>query len=337
MTWAVNTPWWSDSDMAELVCGLDLGGTKLLALVVDPADPDAEPVVASKVPRPSGDVVSGLAAAAREVIAVAETETGGARVRAVGLGAPGLVDRDGVFRFGPNLPGVVDRPLARDLGAELGLPVAVDNDATCAGWAEHERGAARGANHSLTVTLGTGIGAGLTVKGEVLRGAHGYAGEPGHMVIDPSGPECRCGRFGCWEQYASGNALGRFGREAVVQGRAAAVMEAAGGSVDLVRGEHVVAAAADGDADALAVMGQLGWWVAAGLANLVNVLDSEIVVLGGGLVAAGDLLLDPVRRAFTDLPMGGNRREAIPVVAATMGERAGAWGAALLAADRLLS
>ncbi len=321
--------------MSDLVCGLDLGGTKLLAVVVDPDDHSAEPLVVTKVPRPGGDVVAGLAAVARDAIAQAVASADGARVRAVGVGATGLVDRNGVFRFGPNLPGVVDRSLAAELSADLGLPVAVDNDATCAGWAEHERGAARGVNHSLTVTLGTGIGAGLTVKGGVLRGAHGYAGEPGHMMIDPSGPECRCGRFGCWEQFASGNALGRFGREAVAAGKADAVLAQAGGRVEEIRGEHVVAAAALGDADALAVMGQLGWWVAAGLANLVNVLDSEVVVIGGGLIAAGDLLLDPIRRAFTDLPMGGDRREPVPVVAATLGERAGAWGAALLAAARV--
>jgi glucokinase len=317
----------------DLVCGLDLGGTKLLALVADPAAAP-EPVAVVKVPRPVSDVVGGLAAAARTVIDQAEAAEPGRQVSAVGLGLPGLVDRSGVFRYGANLPGVVGLPVAEQLAARLGLPVVVDNDATCAGWAEHERGAARGCNHSITITLGTGIGAGLTVKGEVLRGAHGYAGEPGHMVVDPAGPTCRCGRSGCWEQFASGSALGRFGREAVAAGRGAAVLAAAGGVVGEVRGEHVVAAAGAGDTDARAVMDQFGWWVALGIANLVNVLDSEIVVLGGGLVAAGDLLLEPVRRAHHELLMGADHREVVPIVAATLGERAGAWGAALLAAAR---
>lgn len=322
--------------MADLACGLDLGGTKLLALVVDPdAGGLAEPLAVTKVPRPGADLVAGLAATARLVIDRAETAAPGRRVTAVGIGMPGLVDRSGVLRYGANLPGVVDLPVAERLASVLGLPVAVDNDATCAGWAEHERGAARGCNHSITITLGTGIGAGLTVKGEVLRGAHGYAGEPGHMVVDPAGPECRCGRFGCWEQFASGSALGRFGRQAVAAGQGAAILAEAGGAPDDVRGEHVVAAARAGDADARAVLGQFGWWVALGIANLVNVLDSEVVVIGGGLVAAGDLLLDPVRRAYRELLMGADHREAVPIVAATLGERAGAWGAALLAASRV--
>ncbi|HRA34846.1 MAG TPA: ROK family protein [Acidimicrobiales bacterium] len=322
--------------MVDLVCGLDLGGTKLLALVADPADVGAsEPVAVIKVPRPASDVVAGLAETARTVIEQAEAAAPGRRVTAVGLGAPGLVDRSGVLRYGANLPGVVDLALADELADGLGLPVVVDNDATCAGWAEHERGAARGCNHSITITLGTGIGAGLTVKGEVLRGAHGYAGEPGHMVVDPAGPECRCGRFGCWEQFASGSALGRFGREAVAAGQGVAVLAAAGGTLDDVRGEHVVAAARVGDADARAVMGQFAWWVALGIANLVNVLDSEVVVIGGGLVEAGDLLLEPVRRCYHELLMGADHREVVPIVAATLGERAGAWGAALLAAARV--
>lgn len=316
---------------SALVCGLDLGGTKLLGLVTAP-DADA-PLVAIKRPRPV-DVLEGLGALVVDLVAAATERAPDAGVVAVGVGMPGLVDRSGVFRYGPNLPGVVDVGVAEALAQRVGLPVVVDNDATCAGWAEHERGAARGANHSLTVTLGTGIGAGITVKGEVLRGAHGFAGEPGHMLVAPSGHECRCGRLGCWEQYASGTALGRMGREAVAAGKGAAVLASAGGSLDAVRGEHVVAAAADGDADARAVLGQFGWWVAQGVANLVNVLDSEVVVLGGGLVEAGDLLLDPVRAAFEGTIMGATHRDPVLIVAAQLGERAGAWGAALLASAR---
>jgi glucokinase len=316
---------------SALVCGLDLGGTKLLGLVTAP-DADA-PLVVVKRPRPV-DVLEGLGLLVADLVAAAAEQAPDAGVVAVGVGMPGLVDRSGVFRYGPNLPGVVDVGVAEALAERVGLPVVVDNDATCAGWAEHERGAARGANHSLTVTLGTGIGAGITVKGEVLRGAHGLAGEPGHMLVAPSGHECRCGRLGCWEQYASGTALGRMGREAAAAGQGAAVLARAGGSPDAVRGEHVVAAAADGDADARAVLGQFGWWVAQGLANLVNVLDSEVVVLGGGLAEAGDLLLDPVRRAFEGTIMGATHRDPVPIVAAQLGERAGAWGAALLASAR---
>jgi glucokinase len=226
------------------------------------------------------------------------------------------------MRFGPNLPGVLDVAFARVLGERLGRAVVVDNDATCAAWAEHERGAARGANHSITVTLGTGIGAGITVKGEVLRGAHGFAGEPGHMVVDPSGPLCPCGRRGCWERYASGSGLGWLAREAAVAGVASRVVALAGGDPESVRGEHVT------------VVRRFAWWVALGVANLVNILDSEVVVIGGGLAEAGDLMLDPIRSAYQELVMGAAHRPVVPIVQAELGEQAGAWGAALLAAAR---
>ena len=223
-----------------------------------------------------------------------------------------------------------------DLLAErLEVLVAVDNDATCAAWAEHERGAARGANHSITITLGTGIGAGITVKGEVLRGAHGFAGEPGHMVVDPHGPLCPCGRRGCWERYGSGSGLGRLAREAVEAGRGARLLELAEGDVDRVKGELVSQAATEGDPEAIEVVRRFAWWVALGIANLVNILDSERIVIGGGLVDAGDVLLDPVRAAYLELVLGADYREEVPILAAELGSKAGAWGAALLAMARL--
>jgi glucokinase len=319
----------------RLVCGIDIGGTKLLGLVVDPDG--GEPVVASKIPTPSGAdaVLDGLVDLASKLIAEAGEARPGSEVVALGVGAPGLVDRSGTLRYGPNIPGVVDLPFADVLHERLGLPVAVDNDATCAAWAEHERGAAQGMNHSVTVTLGTGIGAGITVKGEVLRGANGFAGEPGHMVVDPSGPLCPCGRRGCWERFASGSGLGRLARDAANAGVAHRVVEMAGGDPEAVRGEHVTAAAAQGDAEAIAVIEAFAWWVALGVANLVNILDSEIVVIGGGLAESGDLLLGPIRDAYRRLVMGSDHREVVPIVQATLGERAGAWGAALLAAARV--
>ena len=219
--------------VTDVVCGLDLGGTKLLGVVMDPVTRDL--VVVRKQARPA-DVVAGMASLVEELAAAAAEVDPTARVVAVGAGMPGLVDRSGVFRYGPNLKGVVDVGVAAALSERVGVPVVVDNDATCAGWAEHEQGAAKGANHSLTITLGTGIGGGVTVKGEVLRGAHGFAGEPGHMLIDPSGHPCRCGRLGCWEQYASGFALGRMGREAAARGQGEALVALAGGDIEAIRG-----------------------------------------------------------------------------------------------------
>ena len=318
--------------------GLDLGGTKLLGLALDPAHEGSQPVVERKVPTPSGTeaVLEALADLAVQLRDEAFDATG-RDVRAVGLGAPGLVDRAGSFRYGPNLPGVVGVALGAELGERLGLPVVVDNDATCAAWGEHERGAARGRDHSLLITLGTGVGGGVTVKGGILRGAYGFAGEPGHMVVDPDGPECPCGRFGCWERFASGNGLGWLAREAVASGDAppdARFVTEAGGEVPDVRGEHVIAAVRAGDPSARAVLDAFADWLGLGLANLINLLDCEIIVIGGGVSEDADLFLDRTRAKVRKLVLSGDRRPRVPIVAARLGERAGAIGAALLAVHR---
>ncbi len=139
---------------------------------------------------------------------------------AIGVGLPGLIDRDGVLRMGPNLPGIVDLDVEEALADVLGRPVVVDNDANCAAWAEHRLGASQGHDHALLVTLGTGIGAGIIADRRLLTGAHGMAAEPGHMIVDPAGPRCPCGQRGCWERYASGSGLGFLAREAALAGRA---------------------------------------------------------------------------------------------------------------------
>lgn len=265
---------------------------------------------------------------------LAETVAALGPASAVGVGMPGLVDVTGVLRFAPNLPGVVDLDVRGGLRARFpGVAVRVDNDATCAGWAEDRVGAARGSSHALLVTLGTGIGGGLIVDGRLARGAHGFAGEIGHMVVDPNGPSCPCGQRGCWERFASGSGLGSLAREAAAATPGGRMAELAGGDPEAVRGEHATAAAAEGDAVAQGVMAGFGRWVALGLANLANVFDPEVFVLGGGLVKAGEILLAPVREAFAGLVLAGAHRPPIAIVAAALGERAGAIGAALLAAE----
>ena len=314
--------------MADLYCGLDLGGTKVLGLVVDASG--GEPLVVRKVSTPTGEdaVVDALASVAAELIA----EAGADRVRAVGLGAPGLVDRSGTLRYGPNVAGLIDVSLADLLHARLGIPAVVDNDATCAAWGEHERGAAQGANHSITVTLGTGIGAGLVIGGRLVRGANGMAGEPGHTTVDPNGPPCPCGRRGCWERYASGAGLARMARDAAEAGQLDGVLSRVGGDAAVIRGEDVVEAARAGDAETQVVLDELAWWTALGIANLIAVLDPEVVVLGGGLIDAADLWLDQTRRRITELTVAAGHRDLPPVVAAVHGAEAAALGAALLAA-----
>jgi glucokinase len=301
--------------------GVDVGGTKCLAVALE----GGRMVDERRVPTPDGEeaVLDAIAAVASEV-------AGGKEIGGVGVGVPGLVDREGVLRFAPNLPGVVDLPIKAELEARLGTPVRVDNDATCAAWGERQVGAAQGYDDVILVTLGTGIGGGIVAGGTLLRGANGFAGEVGHMVIQAGGDPCPCGQRGCWERYASGGGLGRLGQRAAAEGRAARVLARAGGEPHMVRGEHVTVAAGEGDADARAVLAELGWWVALGLANLANVFDPQAFVLGGGLVEAGDLLLGPVRTAFAGLLTGAAHRPPVDIIPATLGEHAGAIGAACL-------
>jgi glucokinase len=312
----------------ELGVGVDVGGTKILAITVDEQGKRVgEPI---RRPTPKG----GEAILDAIVASIDEARASVGSIGAVGVGIPGLVDRKGCLRVGPNLPGVIDVAFRADLESRVSLPVAVDNDATCATWAEVRIGAAKGATDAVMVTLGTGIGGGIVAHGELQRGANGFAGEPGHMVVDPNGPPCPCGRRGCWERFASGSGLGWLARHAAEANRASRVVELAGGDVEAVRGEHVATAALEGDEEALAVFRDFGWWAALGIANLVDILDPEIFVVGGGLVSVGDLIMEPIRSAFAGLVLAGDHRPAVPIVPATLGEDAGAIGAGLLALHR---
>jgi glucokinase len=313
----------------QLSVGVDVGGTKVLAVLVG-ADGAVVSEARASTPLDNEELLDVVAKAAAEVGA-------GSSAHEVGVGVPGLVDRDGLLRFAPNLPGVLGVPVRAGLEGRLpGVSVRVGNDATFAGWAEHVLGAGRGHDDMLMVTLGTGIGGGLVCGGRLVEGANGFAGEIGHMVIDPQGPRCLCGRRGCWERLASGSGLGRLGREAGEAGQAARVVALAGGDPEAIRGEHVTVAAAEGDEEARAVMASFAWWVALGLANLANIFDPACIVLGGGMIGVGPeligpVLIDPVRSAFVGLVEAAQFRPPIEVVPAELGAKAGAIGAALLA------
>jgi glucokinase len=310
-----------------LTIGLDVGGTKVLGALIDPARP-AEVARELRVPTPPGG--DGLLDVLCDMVHRLRSD---GPVDAVGVGVPGLVDRDGVLRAGAHLARVANLPLAAGLAERCGVPVEVDNDANGHAVAEHRGGAGAGYDDVVVVTLGTGIGAGILQRGQLVTGANGFAGEPGHMVVDPTGPPCPCGQRGCWEQFASGNGLARLAHSAALGGQLAAAVELAGGDPEMVRGEHVTATARQGDADSLAVLDELADWIAVGLANLVNIFDPQLVVIGGGLVDAADLLLPRAQQRVHERILAGARRPLVPVVPAKLGERAGAIGTALLAAD----
>jgi glucokinase len=302
--------------------GIDVGGTKAQAVVLDTA---GEVVESAQRPTPRGD--RSLEVLIDVLIELAD-EVG--HNGSVGVGVPGLVTRHGVLRAAPNLDGVADFPISELLSQRLGSHVYVDNDATCATLAEWRLGAGVGTHDMMLVTLGTGIGGGVVANGVLQRGSNGFAGEFGHMVIDPSGPPCPCGRRGCWERYASGSGLAMLAREAATGHRLHDVVRHAGGDPQAVRGEHVQAAASAGDAGALAVIDDFARWVALGLANLTNAFDPELFVLGGGLAAGAELYLDPIRRWYDQLLYQPNLREIPRIEFATWGPLAGAVGAALL-------
>jgi glucokinase len=308
--------------------GIDVGGTKMLAVALDPSAP-GQLLAEHRVPTPPAG--EGLIEALVELVAEVDAIVG-TPASAVGVGVPGLVDRDGVLYVGAHLQRVDRLPIAALLSERTGRPVVVDNDANGHAVGEHRCGAARGVDDALVVTFGTGIGAGMISGGRLLQGAHGFAGEPGHMVVDPAGPPCPCGRRGCWEQFASGTGLGRLGRDAALAGRLEAALVLAGGDPDEVRGEHVTAAARAGDAEALAVLDELGRWIAVGLANLVNLMDPALIVIGGGVGGAADLVLPAISGQISAEALGHGRRPDVPIIAAQLGERAGAIGMALLAA-----
>ena len=309
--------------------GIDVGGTKVLGVALAA---DGTVVAEDRLPTPA--TASDLVEELYEITVHLDGQTGWEALP-VGVGAPGLITTEGQVLFAPNLPGAHDMDLHGHLAARLGdRHLMVDNDATCAGWGEALYGAARGARHAVVVTLGTGIGGGIVSDGRLLRGANGFAGEIGHMVVDPSGPICPCGRAGCWERYASGSGLGRLARDAAHAGRSPRLIELAGGDPEAVRGEHVTLAAQEGDPGALEVMERFAWWLASGLANLANAFDPEVIVIGGGLIEAGETLMAPTRREFVRLVEAGSTRPGIAVLPAALGERAGAIGAGALAAGR---
>ncbi len=309
------------------VIGIDAGGTKLLGGVVD-----EQLVVHNRVHRTwrGADRAETLEIF---VAAVEEIRVAAPDVAAVGFGIPSLVDRErGISVWSNHLP--IDDVPFRDLMSErLGLPVFVDNDTNAAILAEHRHGAARGVDDAVMLALGTGIGGGLVIGGRVHHGARGFAGELGHMTIDLHGDDCPgdCPGRGCFETVVSGRAIGAAARRLAGEQPESTLgkLAAEGGEI---RGGLVTELAHDGDEHAQAVLASVGRRLGIGIAGLVNALDPGVVVIGGGAVAAGDLLLDPAREQLAEraLPPGG---EPPPIVPARFGDESGMLGAALLALD----
>ncbi|MGN6599214.1 MAG: ROK family glucokinase [Actinomycetes bacterium] len=312
----------------RLTVGVDIGGTKVAAGVVTPEGGVLE-LLRTETPSKTKS-----ATVVEDTIAQVVGELAARHpVAAVGIGAAGFVDADrSHVLFAPHLAWR-NEPLRAAVSRRLGLPVVVENDANAAAWAEWRFGAGRGESQLLVVNLGTGIGGALVLDGHLLRGRFGIAGEFGHMQVVPQGHRCECGNRGCWEQYASGNALVREARELALADSPVAqgLLQRVDGDVLAINGPLITMAANDGDAAARELFAEVGHWLGVGIANLAAALDPGTVVVGGGVAEAGELLLGPAREAYRRQLTGRGFRPEANVVAAQLGNTAGLVGAADLA------
>jgi glucokinase len=309
-----------------LTVGIDVGGTKIAGGVVD-ADGNVLATARRVSPARSSDAIE------QSIADLVDELRSTHAVEAVGVGAAGFVDAQrSTVLFAPNLAWR-DEPLKVDLERAIGLPVVIENDANAAAWGEFTFGAAADVADLLLVTVGTGVGGGIVLNGELHRGAFGVAAEIGHIRVVPDGRLCGCGNKGCWEQYASGTALVRDTREQAAQGSliAKSLVDRAGGSAEAITGPLITEAAKDGDAFAIEQLASLGRWLGEGIATLTAVLDPAVVVIGGGVSDAGDLLLEPTRAHLKANLTGRNYRPTLEIRAATLGNKAGMLGAADLA------
>lgn len=313
---------------SQLAVGVDVGGTKIAAGVVG-TDGQVLTRTRRDTPRQAEQVAPFVAELVGELWAQASVGA-----VPVGVGAPGIVDHDGVVRYAPNIRGWTDYPLAEELARLLGMPVTVNNDADVAAWGEYRYGAGRDARSDmLMLTVGTGVGGGLVVGDRLLRGAHGFGAELGHIIVVEGGPRCPCGNRGCLEAVASGTAIGRMAREEVAAAQAPDGSSLSDTPADDITGKAVTLAAQAGDEFAVGILARAGFWLGVGIASLVNALDPEVIVVGGGAMEAGELLLGPARIAFADRLMGRAHRPLPPVEPASLADAAGLVGAGLLALE----
>jgi glucokinase len=311
----------------SLTIGVDIGGTKVLGGVVGD---DGKIIAQARRDTPAASPPETL----ERIVEVAAELLADHDVDSVGIGAAGWIDAErSRVLFAPNLAWR-NEPLRDELRKRLKVPVVVENDANVAAWAEFRFGAAKDAHDSMVMfTLGTGIGGGIVLGGELVRGAHGIAGEMGHVLAVKDGYPCGCGSRGCLEQYASGKALTRYAREAIVADAKAGerLLADAGGDLTKLNGPMITAAAKAGDPVALDAFEKCGFWLGQGLSDIAQILDPEVLVVGGGVIDADELLLEPTRRAYVErLP----QRAKLPVanvIGASLGNMAGVVGAADLA------
>lgn len=309
-----------------LTVGVDVGGTKVAAGVVSES---GEVLDECRRETPEDDTI-GLE---QVIVDVVKLLTAKHEVEAVGIGVAGYIDAErATVLFTPNLAWR-RAPLREAIESRVQLPVVVENDVNAAAWGEFQFGAGEDVNDLLMVAVGTGVGGGIVIKGEIVRGSFGVAGEVGHFRVVPQGHPCGCGQRGCWEQYASGTALVREARRRIAAGDGGGhrLLAAVAGDVDAIDGPAITALAQQHDPLCVDLLADAGTWLGEGIASVTTVLDSGVVVVGGGVSEAGELLLGPAREAFAKSLPAAEHRPHLELRLATLGNEAGMIGAADLA------
>ncbi|TJY40843.1 ROK family protein [Cohnella pontilimi] len=313
--------------MESAFAGIDLGGTKMLGVIVDQNGrvlvSEEQPTLAAEGP---DAVITRMASLVRRLI-----EESGRLVSGVGVATAGTLDpKDGTVQFAGNL-GWTQVPLGRTLERDLGLRVTVENDANAAAYGEWKAGAGRGTRDCVFVTVSTGIGGGIVSDGKLIRGRSSSAGELGHITIDWNGPLCPCGNVGCLELYASGTAIGKAAAAAAAAGEAEglALLQLAGGQADRITSREVAQAAASGDPLSQRILREAGRALGIGLVSLVHVANPELIILGGGASRIGEPLLGPMEETFRKYAIA-SLGEGVRIVPPQLGAQAGAIGAALI-------
>jgi glucokinase len=318
----------------SMILGVDLGGTKILTAVIDAAGNmrarDHNITPAEKGPEA---VIKAIQDSAGRSFEQASIDAG--EIDAVGIGAPGPSNPEtGVLFTSPNLPGWRDVPLVGIFEKEFKKKTFLINDANAAALAEFRFGAAKGLRHIIYITVSTGIGGGVIIDGKLYTGAIGTAGELGHMTIDDNGPRCNCGNVGCWETLASGTALARSGRQKIREGAETSILEHVSGGIENVDAKAIQIAAEQGDSLAKELIAQTGYYLGVGLANLLNMFNPEMIVIGGGVSNMGAMIFDPAfqtakERAY-EIAYASVKFEK-----AKLGRNSGVLGAAAFAHEKL--
>lgn len=319
--------------MSKAVLGIDLGGTAIKTALVS-----EDKIILAQETRPT-QADQGLEVVLKNMVASAEAviaESGIARedILAAGIGAPGPTNwQEGIVYSPPNLPGWKDVPLAKLMSESLGFPCFVENDANAACYGEFWMGAGQGSTNMCLLTLGTGVGGGIVTHGKLLRGIDGTAGEIGHLKVARDGRSCGCGSCGCLESYASVTGLLWTAREGLESGATSSLNEACNGDFTTLTGKMISEAAEAGDSFAQSVIQETATWIGLGMASLINLFNPEKIVLCGGMIAAGDRLLNTIREVATSnaFPVPAARVE---IITGALGNDSGVLGCAGIALER---